>query len=72
MFIRPSFPSRHRTRVDHFNPPRDITEHLAAYGAQTLSTALFTLGTHFPAWWTDAIWNKLSCPCPYQITPAGN
>ena len=44
MLTRPSSPSRHCTYRNHFNPPGDIPEQLAAYSAHTLSTALFMLG----------------------------
>ena len=46
---RPSSPSRPVTHGNHFNPPRDIPEQLAAYSAQALITALFMLGIHFAA-----------------------
>ena len=46
MFTRPSSRRTHVTHGNHFDPPRDIPEQLAAYSAQTLSTALFMLGTH--------------------------
>ena len=72
MFTRPSFPSKHSTHINHFNPPSDIPEQLASYSAQALSTALLTLGTHFSDGWTEAIWNKLSCPRTDQSAPAGN
>ena len=49
VLTRPSSPSRHCTYRNHFNPPGDIPEQLAAYSAHTLSTALFMLGTHFAA-----------------------
>ena len=58
---------------NHLNPPRDIPEQLAAYSAQALSTALLMLGTHFAVGYTEAIWNKLSCPRTDQTcAPAGN
>ena len=41
--------ARHCTYRNHFNPPGDIPEQLAAYSAHTLRTALFMLGTHFAA-----------------------
>ena len=49
VLTQPSSPSRHCTYRNHFNPPGDIPEQLAAYSAHTLSTALFMLGTHFAA-----------------------
>ena len=72
MFTRPFFPSRHCTHGNHFNPPRDIPEQLAAYSTTALSTALSMLGTHFSAGWTEAMWNKLSFPRTDQSAPAGN
>ena len=39
----------HSTHGNHFNPPRDIPEQLAAYSTQALSTALLMLGAHFAA-----------------------
>ena len=30
------------------------------------------LGTHFAAGWTEAMWNKLSCPRTDQSAEAGN
>ena len=73
VLTRPSSPSRHCTYRNHFNPPGDIPEQLAAYSAHTLSTALFMLGTHFAAGSTEAIWNKLSCPRTTKVPGvAGN
>ena len=43
---QPSSPSR-PVHGNHFNPPGDIPEQLAAYSAHALSTALFMLDTHF-------------------------
>ena len=42
-------PQQACTHGNHFNAPRDIPEQLAAYSAQTLSTALSMLGSHFAA-----------------------
>ena len=50
MFTRPYFPSCEACiHGDHFNPPIDIPEQLAAYSSQARSTALLKLGTHFAA-----------------------
>ena len=65
-------PCKACTHGNHFNPPGDIPEQLAAYSAHALSTALLMLGSHFSAGWTGAIWNKLSCPRTDQSAPAGN
>ena len=73
MLTRRSFPSSHCASGNHFNPPRDIPEQLAAYSAQALSTALLiVLDTHFSAGWTEAIWNELSCLRTNQNALAGN